>query len=425
MSGEHDVFISYRREDGHIAGRLHDSLLHHFVIYLDLKLPGGREFTPETLSALRSVPVVVVVIGPRWISAGNIERLRSADDWIRRELEEALTRRDVLLIPVLVDEIDMPDTQGLPESLRPLCDRQAVRLRLDSWPRDVQALVSDIERGVMQAPQRAAGPRSPRDVAYLCDRRDQIRALEQLCEGAGRQHSLVCVLPGHKEEGHDGFLRRVSGSAGAHDRVLETGFNAQELGIEICPLELTSDPDPRRDPKGALCMALKKGLLQSSTVDDSILQKRLQNVPRPLVLTLLVLTYDVTTYRKGLLHELRDAWETLISGLPKPPAHTLVLWIDLMYDNPAPRRWWLGWRAPRAEAIATGLPQLPELKPLKEKEILHWMRLDSVKQVLSGHERVLRRLAHNPQHYLTPGELRMETFADVVQDLVKPKQWPT
>jgi hypothetical protein len=153
MSGDQKIFISYRRDDDHVTGWLASDLRKEFDIFYDRAVEGGSVFPEATLAALRSASVVVTVIGRGWISPGNLQRLHVAGDWARRELELVLGRTHVRLIPVLVDEVKMPDEGALPEKLRSLCERQAMPLRVDSWESDVRRLVRLIKG--------AAPPSSP------------------------------------------------------------------------------------------------------------------------------------------------------------------------------------------------------------------------------------------------------------------------
>ena len=70
----------------------------------------------------------VAVMGPRWLSArtndGN-PRLYNPTDYVRIEIESAL-KRDIRVIPVLVDGASMPRQSDLP--LHALARRNAVEI---------------------------------------------------------------------------------------------------------------------------------------------------------------------------------------------------------------------------------------------------------------------------------------------------------
>jgi hypothetical protein len=74
---------------------------------------------------------MVVVIGPRWATVEGKDgrpRLFEDGDWVRYEVEAALRRRDVQVVPVLVAGAEMPAPEELPESLRTLPEVNAIEL---------------------------------------------------------------------------------------------------------------------------------------------------------------------------------------------------------------------------------------------------------------------------------------------------------
>ena len=53
-------------------------------------------------------------------------RIADTQDFVRLEVETALRRRDVRVIPLLVDGARMPHSEDLPEELRTLTRRNAL-----------------------------------------------------------------------------------------------------------------------------------------------------------------------------------------------------------------------------------------------------------------------------------------------------------
>jgi hypothetical protein len=147
MSSEPKVFISYRREDtsGH-AGRLYDAMAARFGepnVFVDVDLDPGVDFVHRIREAIGACRVLLVVMGPRWATlpdeAGD-PRLADAEDFVRLEVETALNRPDLTVIPVLVAGGQMPDPDDLPEGLRPLTRRNAIELSDMRWRYDVGRL---------------------------------------------------------------------------------------------------------------------------------------------------------------------------------------------------------------------------------------------------------------------------------------------
>jgi TIR domain len=151
-----DIFISYRREG---AGAVHALLLRKF---LEQYLPGTQVFKDtESIqpgdvweaaieAAVRSSAVMLVVIGPNWLTVtdgSGRRRLHDPQDWVRREIELALDS-DIRVIPVLVEGVRQPPSAGdLPPQIGRLASRQATALDiLNDYEGDVSQLALRIDR---------------------------------------------------------------------------------------------------------------------------------------------------------------------------------------------------------------------------------------------------------------------------------------
>lgn len=160
------IFISYRRQDSQsAAGRLADHLRDHLPevpIFHDVETIGpGVDFVDAIGSALHACGVLLAIIGPRWLSmtdAAGHRRLDDANDTARLEIATALQRRDVLVIPVLVDGAEMPKAELLPDDLKPLARRNAFELTDKRWEFDVSSLVEAINKALGNAPQPRPQP---------------------------------------------------------------------------------------------------------------------------------------------------------------------------------------------------------------------------------------------------------------------------
>ena len=126
------MFISYRRTEKEIAGRLRDRLANEFgdenVFYdvVSMQPRVGIDFREEIRRTLGDVDVVVVVIGPTL----GFDPASTAPDYLRMELETALASGK-RIVPVLVRGADMPAATALPPGLEGLAYRHAARLRDD------------------------------------------------------------------------------------------------------------------------------------------------------------------------------------------------------------------------------------------------------------------------------------------------------
>jgi hypothetical protein len=148
------VFVSYRNADARgWASLLSDRLIATYgsdSVFLDRDTLEPGPWRQQIESALARCSVVLVVMGPHWLSssAGDGERsLWKSDDVHRREIEIALAG-SATVIPVLVDGATMPRKQDLPSSIAALAELQARFLSDTQRHRetDLSMLLSDIER---------------------------------------------------------------------------------------------------------------------------------------------------------------------------------------------------------------------------------------------------------------------------------------
>ncbi len=153
------IFISYRRMDSMtITGRIHDRLVDAFGdenVFKDVdNLPIGVDFRSVINREIGSSDVLLVVIGPNWINATDEygqRRLDSPTDFVRIEIELALRRKTLLIVPLLVNGAMMPTEDQLPEPIRDLVFRHAAIVRDDpDFRRDIARLIEQITKYVNQ-----------------------------------------------------------------------------------------------------------------------------------------------------------------------------------------------------------------------------------------------------------------------------------
>jgi hypothetical protein len=86
------------------------------------------------------------VIGKNWIDAHDVRgkrRLDDKNDFVRLEVESAL-KRDIAVIPLLVDGATMLSEDQLPDGMKALAKRHAIELTHARFGPDAQALISSI-----------------------------------------------------------------------------------------------------------------------------------------------------------------------------------------------------------------------------------------------------------------------------------------
>ena len=147
------VFISYRWKDSAgfaraLADRLAERLGKSEVFHDVETVGGGDDFRQVAHAAIDSADVVLVVIGPDWLSAtdSGARRLDNATDLVRQEVARAL-RSSARVIPVLVEAATMPRREDLPAEIADLADRNAVEVSNSRFDGDVDRLVRQIARG--------------------------------------------------------------------------------------------------------------------------------------------------------------------------------------------------------------------------------------------------------------------------------------
>ncbi len=152
------IFISYRRkENAWPARQLYGVLVEHFPeqVFKDIdSIDPGDEFVKRMTAAVESCDVLLALIGPQWLTITNEKgqrRLDDPEDYVRLEIEAALTRK-IRVIPILVDDVPMPDADELPATLAPLVDRQAVEINPVTF--DTERLITTVQKTLAEEQAR-------------------------------------------------------------------------------------------------------------------------------------------------------------------------------------------------------------------------------------------------------------------------------
>src|SRR5580765_3693162 len=167
------VFISYRRNDAEgQAGRLFDDLTRQFgedAGFMDVAtIEAGRDFRRAIDEHVASCGVLLAMIGKNWLNAtdeAGARRLDDPMDFVRLETASAL-KRDIPVVPVLVQGARMPRADELPENLKELAFRNGVELTHARWDSDLQLLIKALQSFVPPKPEpplpSPAPPTAPR-----------------------------------------------------------------------------------------------------------------------------------------------------------------------------------------------------------------------------------------------------------------------
>ena len=152
------IFLSYRREDSEgQAGRLYDDLVAVFgsdSVFMDVAaIQPGRDFRKSIDQSLNSCGVFLSLIGKSWLTAKDTSGQRRLDDpadFVRIETGAAL-KRDIPVIPVLVQGASAPKPDQLPDDLKELAFRNAVELTHPRWDSDIQVLIEALRPHISQS----------------------------------------------------------------------------------------------------------------------------------------------------------------------------------------------------------------------------------------------------------------------------------
>ena len=164
------VFISYRRKDERWATndlyRELRKVLPKEQVFMDFdSIPPGVNFVRFLEKKVEEAEILLAVIGERWLDAKDPKtgrrRLENQRDWVRIEIRQALAR-DIPVVPVLLDGIDMPPEERLPEDICELTERQFEHVSLPTFEADVQRLIRGLGLDMQNLETEPARPPQPR-----------------------------------------------------------------------------------------------------------------------------------------------------------------------------------------------------------------------------------------------------------------------
>jgi hypothetical protein len=412
-----DVFISYRRAEGLAVKLLHEALAERFDVFFDIdrkSIKLGEPFPDALRRALADCRVVVVIIGPEWVSDANLKRLQDPTDWVKVEIETALRAAGVRVIPVLLDGVSPKTLEALDDPLRRLTSLEQLSLTLDTFDDRIGQLVDDVDgwlREPARPPQRVAPPLLPQ----LCDRvPPEDRLIEQFTGEGLRSKMPVVLVHGHKWEDHLGFLDRLK-----YRRVLADVLGGA-AGVTIEPLQWDVDRAAAGEHEKALIAAVRRNVLKSTIATRESIAAYFESVRQPHCLVLALTAEECARCGPELIPKLLAAWEGLFQvqreGLPVAvePPHPVVLWINLSYGD-------LG-SAPDVEALLKDAGNravaLPTLGPIRESDVSAWLKLDEVEPFVGRKGSAILGLLDDPALHIEKGRMHMRRFADAVNGLL-------
>lgn len=149
-----EIFVSYRREkSADITGRIRHDLVEVFgqnQVFNDVySVRRGQNFRDAMARSINRCKVYLIVMGPEWVSVKDDEggrRIDNEDDNVRIELETAMARKELPIIPLFVGGAKMPRKEELPEALKGFVYYNGMRIGTGrDYDRDIADLVMEIE----------------------------------------------------------------------------------------------------------------------------------------------------------------------------------------------------------------------------------------------------------------------------------------
>lgn len=154
----HEIFVNYRTKGGKEVAYLCERVLsarfgRGSVFLAGLSIDPGTNSWDALLQEARRSRVLLALIDEEWLDAPDRHRpgkraLDNPQDWVRREIEEAMACGAVV-VPVFVGrKVEQLDPRRLPRSIAELAECQYIRLQLPNLDTDLGRLGDRLVRHV-------------------------------------------------------------------------------------------------------------------------------------------------------------------------------------------------------------------------------------------------------------------------------------
>src|SRR5436309_8072972 len=136
-------------------------------------IPPGMDFREQIKQMIERSKLVIAIIGPHWLGEqpDTSRRIDNPADFVRLEIEYAL-ERGIPIIPVLVNNTQMPPSERLPKEIEALAFRNALMLDTGiDFHHHADRLITGIAKA-MDVARHSRGPRKvPESTASAASRR--------------------------------------------------------------------------------------------------------------------------------------------------------------------------------------------------------------------------------------------------------------
>ena len=153
------IFINYRRQISSADARAIELRLNYAFgkAFIDIDMERGRNFPDLLKEAVENSLVMVVIIGPGWSTVSDQQgqlRIHKEDDFVRLEIESAIHRK-IEIVPVLIENAQMPSKAEIPSGLWPLLEKNAVHINHTNYPLDMGGIEIAVSRAIKRASRSA------------------------------------------------------------------------------------------------------------------------------------------------------------------------------------------------------------------------------------------------------------------------------
>ncbi|WP_405583014.1 toll/interleukin-1 receptor domain-containing protein [Streptomyces sp. NBC_01190] len=163
------AFINYRTGDGEKEAALLDEVLRQEFgnkrVFRDQRaLEPGEDFPAKLWQRLRESNVVLVLVGPNWLTARNEAgelKLLVKGDYVHDEIAAALQQSPTRVITILLNGTPHLVAAQLPPEIKKLADRQVMYLRTPLAHLDLPLVVKEVRKYLPPAGGKRAKDRGP------------------------------------------------------------------------------------------------------------------------------------------------------------------------------------------------------------------------------------------------------------------------
>lgn len=146
-----DLFISYRRDDtaGH-SRSIKKELEKNFEVFFDVdSIEGGAVFPSKLEVAIENSKIILAIIGEQYCD--ELKKRSGCIDYIVEELKYAHSCKKTI-IPVLINDLQMPNKDCIPNEINFLSTLNAIHIRHSEFDTSIAKLKTSISNSLKKTP---------------------------------------------------------------------------------------------------------------------------------------------------------------------------------------------------------------------------------------------------------------------------------